>query len=92
MKDDLSRFQIIIKMPFASLADKRIQQKIAINNEWYVAEMFRSFVQAAGRSTRSEDDYSVTYVLDNSFYQWVFKYKHWFPKNFLKRIIWKQPK
>jgi len=81
---------IIVKLPWPSLQDKRVQKKIEINNDWYTAEMFRSFVQACGRSTRSEDDWSVTYVLDTSFYSWIYKYKHWFSKKFLQRIIWKK--
>ena len=89
LKDELSRFQIIVKLPFMSLSDTRIKKKNEIDDEWYVCEMFRSFVQAAGRSTRSADDWSTTYVLDSSFYYWVNKYKKWFSKNFLQRIRWK---
>lgn len=90
LKDDLSRFQIFVKMPFGSLADKRVQKKMEISNTWYVSEMFRSFVQACGRSTRSEEDWSITYVLDTSFYKWIYQYRSWFSKQFLKRIIWKK--
>jgi ATP-dependent DNA helicase DinG len=92
LKDDLSRFQIMVKMPWPSLADKRIQKKIKLDNNWYVAEMFRSFLQAAGRSTRSEKDWSTTYVLDSSFYQWTYKFRKWFPKQYLKRIVWNKDK
>jgi Rad3-related DNA helicase len=90
LKDDLSRWQVIVKLPWPSLQDKRVQKKIEIDNDWYVAEMFRAFVQACGRSTRSENDWSTTYVLDTSFYSWIYKYKHWFSKKFLQRIIWKK--
>lgn len=90
LKDDLSRFQIIVKLPWPSLADKRVQKKIELNENWYAAEMFRTLVQACGRSTRSEDDWSVTYVLDSSFFYWVNKFRKWFSKQFLKRIIWKK--
>lgn len=89
LKDELSRFQIIIKLPFMSLSDKRVSKKIETDNDWYVCEMFRTLIQAAGRSTRSQDDWSTTYVLDSSFYSWVNKYKKWFSKNFLQRIKWK---
>jgi len=90
LKDDLSRFQIIVKLPWPSLQDKRVQKKIEISDNWYVGEMFRAFVQACGRSTRSEEDWSTTYVLDNAFYNWIYKYKHWFSKKFLQRIVWKK--
>lgn len=90
LKDDLSRWQVIIKLPFLSLADPRVAKKNEMDNRWYVAEMFRTFVQAAGRSTRSKEDWSVTYVLDSSFYYFIMKYRKWFPKGFLKRIKFKE--
>lgn len=90
LKDDLSRFQIIVKLPFLSLADKRVARKNELNNDWYVSEMLRTVVQAAGRSTRNEDDWSKTYVLDNSFYYFVVKYRRWLSKNFLQRINFKE--
>lgn len=89
LKDDLSRFQIIVKLPFLSLADSRVKARSEQDNSWYVGEMFRTFIQAAGRSTRSEDDWSTTYVLDKSFYYFVQKHIKWFPKQFIKRIVWK---
>jgi len=87
LKDDLSRFQIIVKMPFLSLADKRVKKKSEIDNNWYICDMLRTLIQASGRSTRSEEDYSVTYVLDSSFPYWINKYRSWLPKQFLERII-----
>ncbi|MNM62397.1 ATP-dependent DNA helicase DinG [compost metagenome] len=90
LKDDLSRWQIVVKLPFMSLADPRVVEKMKSDQDWYVSEMFRTFVQATGRSTRSEDDWSTTYVLDPLLYQYIFKYRKWFPPSFLKRIIWKE--
>ena len=89
LKDDLSRFQIIVKMPFMSLADKRVKQKSEINSDWYVCEMLRTLIQASGRSTRSENDYAITYILDSSFSYWINQYQAWLPESFLKRIRWR---
>lgn len=86
LKDDLSRFQIIVKMPFKSLSDKRISVKAKSDFNWYATEMLKSLIQACGRSTRSKSDYSVTYILDESFPKWIKKYKDILPKQFLKRI------
>lgn len=86
LKDDLSRFQIIVKLPWMSLADTRIKERIKIDEDWYLTEMMRTLVQAAGRSTRSENDWSHTYVLDNSFIYWINKAKKWLPKKFMQRI------
>ena len=60
LKNDLSRFQIIVKLPFLSLADSRTKVKKDIDNNWYLAETFKKFVQQCGRSTRNSEDYSVT--------------------------------
>lgn len=86
LKDDLSRFQIVVKMPFASLADPRTKKKSEIDPNWYVCQMLKNLVQACGRSTRSADDYSTTYILDSSFKYWVKRYEKWLPESFLKRI------
>jgi Rad3-related DNA helicase len=94
LKDDLSRFQIIIKLPWGSLADKRITEKIKKDNNWYNVQMFKTIIQQCGRSTRNKDDYSITYILDNSFKYWFdkFKIKGWFSPQFIKRIIWNKDK
>lgn len=89
LKDELSRFQIIVKLPYSSLADQRIKRKFDLDPEWYAAEMFRTFVQASGRSTRSADDWSKTYVLDSAFYSAIMRHRKWFSRNFLQRIVWK---
>lgn len=86
LKDDLSRFQVIVKMPFSSLGDLRTKTKADQNSTWYAIKMLRELVQASGRSTRSEDDFSATYILDSSFKYWVFKYKKYLPDYFLNRI------
>lgn len=90
LKGDLSRFQIIVKLPFLSLADKRISEKVRRDGDWYTTQMFRTLIQQCGRSTRNKNDYSVTYILDASFKWWLFKNKQkgWFQPQFLKRIKW----
>lgn len=88
LKDDLGRFQIIVKLPWGSLLDSRVKKKIELDDEWYPTEMFRTFTQASGRSTRSDEDWSITYVLDTSFYYWITKYRRWLSKQFLNRLVW----
>ena len=88
LKDDLSRFQIIIKLPFLSLADKRVAIKARMDYDWYVIEMLKSLIQMSGRSTRSAEDYSTTYVLDINFKHWILQYQNYLPPSFKKRIYW----
>lgn len=63
---DLSRFQVLVKMPFASLGDERI--KVILNRypQIYALNALMKVTQGAGRSVRSADDHAVTYVLDNA--------------------------
>ena len=86
LHDDLSRFQIIMKLPFLSLADPRVKKKANMNNDWYNIEMLRALIQSCGRSTRSEDDYSDTYILDASFLTYIKRYQRLLPQSFLQRI------
>jgi ATP-dependent DNA helicase DinG len=62
--DDHSRFQIIVKAPYASLGDKRIKH-IADNYSHIYREMtLVKILQGIGRSVRTPTDYAVTYMLD----------------------------
>lgn len=59
-----SEFQIFVKAPFPSLGDKRI--KYIFDNYPAIYELMTIFkiIQGFGRSTRSADDFSLTYGLD----------------------------
>lgn len=67
LPDDLSRFQIIIKLPYPSLADKSLAKRIKRDPWYYDYLTARSFVQSLGRSVRHDKDHCVTYVLDGLF-------------------------
>ena len=88
LKDDLGRFSIVIKLPWSSLTNSRVQVKMKEDEDWYPLEMFKTFIQSCGRTTRSESDWSTTYILDAGFSYWVLKYRKWFTPQFLKRIKW----
>jgi ATP-dependent DNA helicase DinG len=67
---DLARFQIICKMPYLSLGDKITSTRVyggGVGNTWYQATAMLSVLQMCGRACRSEDDFSVCYVLDEQF-------------------------
>ena len=86
LPDDLSRFQILVKLPFASLGDARVKKKSDLNPMWYRFQMWMTLMQSAGRSTRSETDHCVSYILDASFYHFWEKDKMYLPKWFNDRI------
>jgi Rad3-related DNA helicase len=66
LKDDLSRFQIVVKVPYPDLTDKRIAELKRRDPNWYVWNTVLRLVQSYGRSVRSPEDSAVTYVLDSS--------------------------
>lgn len=62
---DLSRYQIIVKAPFPSLAEKRMKYILDKHPNIYNLLTIQKIVQGGGRSVRSMDDYAVTYILDS---------------------------
>jgi Rad3-related DNA helicase len=66
LKDDLSRFQIIVKVPYPDLTDKRISKKKEMDPNWYTWNTALRLVQSYGRSVRSPEDHATTYILDSS--------------------------
>jgi ATP-dependent DNA helicase DinG len=96
LKDDLSRFQIITKVPYPDLGDKWINAKRkSFNNEregeeWYNWQTALRLVQAYGRSIRSKLDWAITYILDSNFDWFVRRNTHLFPRWFLSAIQFKQ--
>ena len=67
LKDDLSRFQIILKIPFPYLGSDKIKMRQKTNKDWYNWKTVVEFIQQYGRSIRNEDDWAETFVLDSSF-------------------------
>lgn len=68
MKDDISRCQIFMKVPYLNLGDPYIKKRFDKNKNWYLWETAINFVQGIGRSIRSDDDYCETFILDKGFY------------------------
>jgi ATP-dependent DNA helicase DinG len=86
LKDHLSRFQIITKVPYPNIADKWTSEKRKINKEWYYWQTALRLVQGYGRSIRSKDDWAKTYVLDSAFNHFVKVNNDILPKWFLSAI------
>jgi ATP-dependent DNA helicase DinG len=87
--DDLSRFQVILKVPYPALASKVNKQRLETNPEWYAWRTVSDLVQAYGRSIRSETDHADTFILDGCFSDVMMQSSHLLPqyfKNAIKRI------
>jgi Rad3-related DNA helicase len=85
--DSLSRFQILCKIPFANCYDnKQLARRVEIDRRYYLWLTAIKLCQSAGRSVRSETDYAVTYILDESIYRFLDDTKSMLPTWFTEAI------
>ncbi|MDE1828725.1 MAG: ATP-dependent DNA helicase [Thaumarchaeota archaeon] len=82
LKDDLSRFQIIAKAPYPNMSEKRTKIKMQKFPLWYKSQTLVKLLQGFGRSIRSEDDWAVTYVLDEAANDLLYQCKSMVPKSY----------
>ncbi len=66
LKEDLSRFQIIIKVPYPYM-DTYITARMRRDPAWYQWQTALTLIQAVGRSIRSKTDKAHTFILDGDF-------------------------
>jgi ATP-dependent DNA helicase DinG len=62
-----SRFQIVAKVPYPSLASQKNKMRQKNNPGWYTWRTVCDLIQIFGRSVRSKTDYADTLILDGSF-------------------------
>jgi len=87
LKGSLSNIQIICKVPYPSLADKQVARRAEISSEWYGYITTLMFLQSLGRSVRSETDKAFTYILDQSFVNFLNRNKNFIPDYILEAIL-----
>ena len=86
LKDELSRFQIITKVPYPNKSDRWTNAKRDVDTEWYYWQTALKLIQAYGRSVRSKEDWAKTYILDSAFGYFVKKNKDMLPSWFIQAI------
>jgi Rad3-related DNA helicase len=86
LKDELSRFQIITKVPYPNKSDRWTNAKREVDEEWYYWQTALKLIQAYGRSIRSKDDWARTYILDSAFGYFVKRNKDIIPSWFIQAI------
>jgi Rad3-related DNA helicase len=67
LKNDLSRFQVVAKVPYPTTKDKVVEQRMKRDERWYQWQTALKLVQSLGRSVRSKDDWAYSYILDRGF-------------------------
>lgn len=85
---DLSRFQILAKVPWPALNDPFIKARMEHDAGWFSWQACLSLVQATGRSVRSREDHAATYILDTDFHSLLARSSHILPKWWLDSIIY----
>jgi Rad3-related DNA helicase len=67
-KYDVCDAQILLKVPFPDLGDKRVKKRLDMGHQqWYNNQAMLEVIQAYGRAVRAEDDKARFYVIDGSF-------------------------
>lgn len=69
LKDDLCRFQIVLKIPYPSIGDARVKYLLMQKKQWtwYFNETAKDVIQMYGRAIRSDTDHAKFYIIDGSF-------------------------
>lgn len=84
--DDLSRFQIFLKVPYPHLGDKYVAAKLNYSQKWYNWKTSVSVLQGVGRSIRTPEDWAVTYLIDGCFSDLFKNAGTQFPPEFRSRV------
>lgn len=83
---DLSRWQVICKIPYPYLGDRQIMRRREQDPAWYEWRTCLTVVQAYGRGVRGPTDYAVTYLLDADFPAFLRRQRPRLPEWFLEAV------
>lgn len=83
---DDCRFIIILKVPYPSLGDKLVKEKIKLFPLWYNSSTSNEIIQGIGRGVRFNGDWCVTYILDACFWNLYLSTKEQYPEELQNRI------
>jgi ATP-dependent DNA helicase DinG len=86
---DRSEFQVIAKLPYPSLGDKRVKQRMVDDHGWYGLTTAQALIQACGRSVRNDHDHATTYILDAGWGFFIQRNRNFFPQYFRDALkVW----
>jgi len=66
-KDDFARWQILTKIPYASLGDTYVKIKTQLYPKWYQQDAANKIIQSYGRAVRHKNDKAIFYIFDKNF-------------------------
>lgn len=95
---DICTAQILFKVPYLNLGDKRVRVRIngRHENDWFNNETLKKVIQSYGRAVRTETDKANFYVIDESFL-WLLQKSDSIPPFFIEAPLidweeWKEQK
>jgi len=84
---DLSRFQIICKVPYPNYYDnEELGRRVEIDRDYYIRLTALKLVQSHGRSVRSDTDHADTYIMDEAVLRFLGDAKKMLPDWFMEAI------
>lgn len=83
---DNCRFIIILKVPYPSLGNKLVKEKIKLFPLWYNSTTSNEIIQGIGRGVRYDGDWCVTYILDACFWNLYLSTKEQYSTELQNRI------
>jgi len=86
LHDDLSRFQIICKLPFPNTADPWVKKRCERDESWLAWITASRIAQAVGRSVRHEADWAHTYILDACWKRFLSQNAKFFSESFTRAL------
>ena len=88
LKGDLSRFQIIAKVPYPNFFDdKQLARRVELDRRYLVWLVALKLVQSYGRSIRSAEDWAHTYIIDGAIDRFLKEADKMLPPWFKEAII-----
>ena len=85
---DLSRFQIICKVPYPNcFDDKQLARRVEVDRKYYTWLTALKLVQSYGRSIRSPEDQADTYILDESIHRFMRDCGKMLPSWFVEALV-----
>ena len=90
LADDRARFNIVVKISYPSMGSALWAKRYDSAYHIYVGEAASTLEQACGRTTRSSQDWSITYILDSRAKGFIQSNKSLFSSSFLSRITEKK--
>jgi len=86
---DLSRFQIICKVPYPNFYDNpQLSKRIEYDPSYYTWLVALKLCQSYGRSIRSETDYADTYIIDSAIEKFLIDSKKMLPTWFTEALVY----